>query len=140
MYAVMYNNDNKYVTVAGTVSNTNCIKSSTTYNDRGQPADNYKCNVVVDYTYNGKKYSKKMYLAGANSYIKDEPINLKIEKSNPNNVQLSGMTAKSIGYIMIVCALVIFGFAYLNYYLTHNYRIYAASSGVGGILKIFTGL
>jgi hypothetical protein len=139
MYTVMYNDDDKYVTVSGTVTSTDCVKSATSYNDRGQPSDSYKCNVIVDYEYDGKKYSQKMYLTGGNAYIKNEPINLKLEKSKPNNVQLSGMTATSIGYIMIICAFGMSGLAYLNYYLAHNYRVYAASSGVKGIFNIFRG-
>lgn len=137
MYMVITDDSEKYIRVTGIVAQPNCVRSSVSYDDKGRAIDNYKCNLAIDYKINGKTYTKKMYLSGKSSYVKDEPVELVIDKSNYENVKLASMTSSMIGGTMMVSAIVLFGIAYLNYYLTHNYKVFAAAQGAETIVGLF---
>jgi hypothetical protein len=130
IYMMMYNDDDNYLRIQGKVLEPNCVKASTIYDDKGKQVDNYKCNIVVTYMISGKVYSKNMYVAGISTYIKDEPIDLMVMKKDFTNVQFAHMDKTTMGCIMILSALGVIGITYLNYYLTHNYKIFAATQGV----------
>lgn len=137
IYMIMYDDDNLYIRVKGSVVQPNCIKSSTTYDKNGKPMDNYKCDITVNYKINGTAYSNKMYLTGASTYINNEPIDLMVRKDDLNNVQLGTINKSSIGSIMIICSLILVSLAYLNYYMTSNYRIFAAAQGTATVVGLF---
>jgi hypothetical protein len=137
IYMISTDDSDLYLKVKGLVVEPNCVKSSTTYDDKGRPIDTYKCNILITYKVNGTAYSKKMYLAGQSNYIKDEPINLIIRKDDLENVQIESMNRTSMGSLMIIGSLVLVALAYLNYYLTHNYKIWAAAQGTETIVNLF---
>ncbi len=137
IYMVANDREGDYLRVRGTVTQPNCVKSSTTYDDKGHPIDNYKCNIVVTYMIDTKVYSKTMFVTGSSNYIKDEPIDLMVDKKDYMNVQLAFMSGSNIGSILMTIALVVVGIAYLNYYLTHNYRIFASAQGANTIVSLF---
>lgn len=136
-YMMMYNDDSKYLRISGKVLQPNCVKSSITYDDKGRPIDNYKCNVVVNYMIGGKVYSKKMYVSGTTTYIKDEPIDLMVMKNDFTNVQFAYIDRSTMGCIIMLVALGVVGITYLNYYLTHNYKVFAATQGVNTLVGLF---
>jgi hypothetical protein len=137
IYFMMNDDSDNYLRVDGTVVQPNCVKSSVSYDDKGRPTDNFKCNMIVQYTIDGKSYSKKMYLTGTTSYIKDEPVKLMVAKNNYEDVQLVSMDKTTLGSILMVVALVIVGLTYLNYYLTHNYKVFAAAQGAETVVGLF---
>lgn len=137
IYMMMNDNDTDYLRIQGKVAQPNCVKSSTTYDDKGRPIDNYKCNVVIQYMIDGKMYSKKMYVTGTSSYIKDEPVDLMVLKKDYTNVQFSYIDKSTIACVMMLLALGVVGIAYLNYYLTHNYKVFAATQGVTTLVGLF---
>lgn len=134
---VSTDDSDKYMWVTGYVKQPNCTKASTMYDDKGHMIDTYKCNIVVSYNIDGKVNSKKIYLTGNESYIKDEPIQLIVKKSDHNDVQLSYTTGYTVGGIMLIVSIVIVALAYLNYYLTHNYHLFAAAQGTTTVVGLF---
>lgn len=137
IYMIIYDDSNEYLRIKGLIMEPSCTKASTTYDDKGKPTDTYKCSIIVSYKVDNKTYSKKMYLSGNSTYIKDEPIDLMIKKRDLNDVQLATMNNTSIGTIMIICSLFVVAIAYLNYYLTHNYKVFAAAQGTETIVSLF---
>lgn len=136
-YMAATDDSDQYLKVRGLVIAPNCVKSSISYDDKGRVIDNYKCNVVVTYKINGKVYSKKIYMTGSSSYIKDEPIDLIVSKMDYNNVQVASMDRASVGGVMVFVAIVVVALAYLNYYLTHNYKLFAAAQGANTVVGLF---
>ena len=130
---VIKNNDNEYMDVKGKVINADCIKNPKIQNDT---TETHKCSIIVEYTINSETFTKELFLNGNNKYIVNEPIDLKVQKSNYNNAELATMKQSTTGWILIGVSLGLFGLAYLNYYLTHNYRSFAFASGVGNMFRM----
>lgn len=131
---IVKNDDNKYTDTRGKIINTDCIKNP---NNPNNTAETFKCSITVEYTINDETYKKDLFVNGNNKYIVNEPIDLKVEKSNYNNAELATMKKSTSGWILIIIAVVLFGFAYLNYYLTHKYRTFAAVHGVSSMVNMF---
>jgi hypothetical protein len=134
---VINGDDQEYIRIKGTVVEPNCTKSSTTYDDKGRMNESYKCNMLVAYSIEKKNLQNRIYVTGNEIYIKGEPIDLVIMKSNHNNVQLSYIDNVSYGSILIGSSVAIFAMAYLNYYLTRNYNLFAAAQGTSAIVSLF---
>ncbi len=137
VYYIYTDDDDKYLRIQGTVMEADC-SPSTTNDSNGRTNVNYKCGILVDYKIDGKVYSKKIFSKNSSSaYLKDETIDLVVSKNNYNDVQLSFMKKSTVGIIVIVTACVIVGLVYLNYYLTHNYKIFSAAQGTKTIFDVF---
>jgi len=137
IYMILYDDDDKYLRIKGVVVQPNCTTSSSTIDNQGKTIINYKCNMSINYTINNKSYSKTIFTSGATSYVKDEPIDLMVLKSDYTNVQIAQMSGHTIGNIFILLAMLLSGASYLNYYLTHNYKIFAAAQGISTITGLF---
>ena len=137
IYMIFHNDDNNYMRIKGIVSEPNCIKTSSNVDKDGHQSDVFKCNLVVTYMIDTKTFSKKIYVTGGSSYIKDEPVDLMVLKTDYANAQLAFMGGSQMGSMFIGGALIVVALAYLNYYMTHNYRIFAASQGVNTIVSLF---
>jgi hypothetical protein len=128
---------NKYIWLKGTIVEPNCTKTSVTYNDKGHAVETYKCNMTVEYKVNGNVYQKRLYLTGNETYIKDEPIGLVVMKSDPNNVQLSYTDGTTMAGMLFVSSIAIVSMAYLNYYMTNKYNLFAAAQGTSSVVGLF---
>lgn len=137
LYMIMNDDSNSYARIQGTVVQPNCVKEFTSYDKNKRPIDSYKCEITVTYKVNEVTYTNKMYLTGSSAYINGEPIDLMVRKDDPNNIQLGHINKASIGCIMVICALIIVGIVYLNYYLTYKYQLFAASQGASTIVDLF---
>lgn len=137
IYFIYTDDDDKYLRIRGTVMQADCV-SSITSDSNGKTNTNYKCSILVDYKIDGKVYSKKIFSRNTSSgYLKDEIIDLVVSKDNYNDVQLSFMKKSTTGIIIIILSCVITAMVYLNYYLTHNYKIFSAAQGTRTIFDIF---
>lgn len=135
--AVFYNDDEKYLHIEGRVMKTECLKS-TSYDSKGNKSTSYKCNVTVGYEIDGKKYSRVLLLKTSEGYLQGEPIYLWVDKGDHTRVQQSGFSGSLTGSASICCSILLVGLAYLQYYLTYRYEVYAAGKGVGSITKLFS--
>jgi hypothetical protein len=134
---IMYNDDDKYLRIKGQVVQPNCVLSGMTKDTTGNPTNNYKCNMSVKYIVNGKEYNKTIFVSGSANYIPNEPVDLVVLRSDFNNVQIAQMNMGTAGTLMISGAFAIVAAAYINYYLTHNYKVYAATQGVSTLTGLF---
>jgi hypothetical protein len=137
IYMTIHDDDADYLRIRGKILQSECVKSSTLYDDKGRPINNYKCNIMVTYMIDGQVYSSKMYMSGTSSYIKDEPVDLMVLKTDYTNVQFAYIDKSTMGYIMMLLSFGIIGIAYLNYYLTHNYKIFSVTQGFSTLFGLF---
>lgn len=137
IYMMFTDNSNKYLHIKGLVVESDCSKSQTTYNEKGYPIEGYKCNITVSYKINDTVLSKIIYTNGSSTYIKNEPIDLMVEKENYENVLLSKMSGMVVGGLMVGGSVLMIGVAYLNYYLTQNYKVFAAAQGANTLTGLF---
>jgi hypothetical protein len=134
-YMVFYNDDDKYLPINGRILKTACVKKKS-YDSNGRQSTSYKCNITVGYKVDGKSYSKALFVRSSEDYLVNEPIRLWVEKDNHESVQQAGMQSSTTGSMMIGGAIILLGVAYLNYYLTYRYEVFASAQGIGTIVDI----
>jgi len=134
---IAMDDSNKYEYVPGFVVDPNCEKTSVTHDNKGHPIDNYKCHIMVTYQFAGKPYSNKIYHEGTSKYIKNEPVQLLVAKNNPNMVQFATMNKTTMGCMFLSVATMIGLLAYINYYLTYKYKVFAAAQGASSVFGLF---
>jgi hypothetical protein len=127
IYMMIHDDSDKYLRIKGVIIETNCIKSSTTFDSDGYSINKYKCNIVTVYKIDGNVYAKKMYIVGSNNYSENEPIDLMVLKKDYGNVQIATIDGTTTGCIFVAIALLIMGLTYLNYYFTYKYIVFVAS-------------
>jgi hypothetical protein len=127
MHMVMYDEEAEYLRVIGTITQAKYERISTSYDDKGNEQIINKYNIFVTYMINNIAYAKKLFVNGKTQYVKDNTIDLLVHKNDYTNVQLAYTRKSSFGIIFVISSLVIIGLVYLTYYLTYNYKMYAAS-------------
>jgi hypothetical protein len=128
---------NKYENVQGIIVDPNCEKTSVSYDNKGYPIDNYKCHIMVTYQFAGKVYTNKIYQEGTSKYIKNEPVELLVTKNDPNTVQFATMNKTTKGCLFLSAAVLVGLLAYINYYLTYKYKVFAAAQGASSVFGLF---
>lgn len=135
IYMMANNKDAEYMNIVGIITKSECISEPP--KDINTAATK-RCRLNVEYNVNNVKYQKELYITGGNTvYLLNEPIELKVNRNNNSDAEVAGMGNFTIGLILIGVSLVILACGYFNYYLTHNSRLYAATSGVNNIVSIF---
>jgi hypothetical protein len=134
-YMIFYNDDELYLTVSGRVMKADCVTAKTR-DSKGNESTAYKCNVTVGYEVDGKKYSKQLFIRSSEDYLNGEPISLWVRKDNHESVSQSGWPGNLVGSGLLCGAVAVFGLAYLQYYLTYRYEVFAAAQGIGTVVDI----
>jgi len=135
IYFLSTNEENKFIRVKGAVTESTC-NQITSY-DTGKPVINYNCNIVVSYTIEQKIYYKSLVVLDP-TYTKNAPIDLMVDKNNYENVQLASINKINTALILFIIAPVIFGLAYLHYWLTYKYQPIAALHGIGTGVRLLS--
>ena len=134
LYSILYNDDDKYLRVQGKVMKSIC-KEEKSYDSKGNTSIKYNCNISVQYMIDGKVYSKLINIDSSTDYIKDQPIALQVNKMNMNDARIATISGAAIGLSVLCCALLLMSSSYLNYYLAHRSKLYAAGEGIGVGIK-----
>ena len=134
-YLVFNNDDEMYLTINGRVMKADCL-SQQTRDSKGNVNTSYKCNITVGYEVDGEKFSKMIFVRSNEDYLQGEPISLWVKKNDLTNVREAGWPGNMVGSGLVFGALVVFGLAYLQYYLTYRYEVFAAAQGVGTVVDI----
>lgn len=135
-YVLFYNDDNKYLTVEGRVLKSDC-NPYTTYDAESRPRESYKCNLIISYQVDGETHSYSTFSRSGEGYVTNEPVSLWVDRDDHSQVMMAGTKNSTIAWIAIGGAAVVLAIAYLNYYLTHRYKIYASGQGAKTIVDIF---
>lgn len=135
-YFIFYDDDGRYIQVTGKVMKSECIPI-TTYDRDNRPITSYKCNVTVGYKINNKDYSHSIFTKTSSSYLVNEPIQLWVDSTDYSDVQLANIRSSHIGSSLLCCAIVVVALAYLNYYMTHRFEIYASAQGASTVVDVF---
>ena len=121
IYMFLTNNSN-LVNTSGKITVANCSSST-------------NCNLRVTYMVNGTTYNGSITVPH-NKYKIGENIDITYDSTAPVNITLKKQSNITLSIVSLVCALIIGGFAYLNYYLTSNYKMFAAVEGADTVFKI----
>jgi len=95
----------------------------------------YSCTGVVEYTVNNIVY--KMPLNTGTLY-EGQAFKIVYVPSEPAKAQIKGISRQAIGGILIAIAFVVFGLAFLHYYIVNRFKFAAAASGVGTGIDMVT--
>lgn len=136
MYCIFYNDDDRYINVTGKVMKAEC-EPITTYDEKGRPITRHKCNIVVGYKINDREYSNSIFTTSTEKYLVNEPIALWVDAVDHDDVQLAGIKSSHIGSALSCFAVMIVLAAYLNYYMTNRFEIYASAQGASTVVDVF---
>ena len=134
-YYMIFNNDDKYYHLSATIVHVECDVRMLYENRKNIPI--YKCEMTLNYILNGKTYASTMVVNSRKRYFTGEIVQVAVSKTNSRDVQLDNISSFTIGMILSSCAIVLIGICYLNFYLTHHYKPYAALQGARSVWGIF---
>lgn len=109
------------------------LSATCTQNPSSQPID-YDCNLVLQYTVDGKQYKTPLEIAYSNiSYKINDSIKILYNSSDPTDI-VPGDTInpKTLGWILIIVGVVVLAMAWLTVYLTRKSKFFAAAAGASG--------
>lgn len=98
----------------------------------------HSCFIEVSYKYLDKEYKKDINYTGDKSYYIGQNINVYIEPSDPNNVQLNSPPSNTTGIILIVVGLLIILGGWIWYWISKKWKVAAAATGASGIWNIIS--
>ena len=98
----------------------------------------WTCNMNVSFTDStGKSYTiNNLQSSSQNNYTSGETITIYYEPDNPNNASLQSDNTHTIGYVLIIIAIIIMSISWIMVWLSQRYKIFAAAEGVSGIADI----
>jgi hypothetical protein len=96
----------------------------------------YDCDLTVSFSINEKQYTGNFSMTSDKLLAQNDTILVSYNKTNPTIVTAKVTRNTSIALILGIVAVVLFAAVYLNYYLTHRYKIYAAAQGTETIFDL----
>ena len=98
----------------------------------------WTCNMNVSFKDAiGKSYTiNNIQSSSQNNYTSGETIRIYYEPDNPNNASLQSDNTHTIGYILIIIAIIIMSISWIMVWLSQHYKIFAAAEGVSGIADV----
>lgn len=134
LYFICTDDESQFIRIKGNVVESMCeINTKNRYK--------YKCTLTVSYQIDGKKYEKKLEPYDTmEKYVKNESIDLIAIKCDHNIVKIAFKKMSKVGLTLILTAFICVGISYLNFYLSHNFKIYSAAQGVFVIFNLFNSL
>ena len=124
IYALSTNTDDEYINVTAIITKSECIQKVVDEKIK------FNCILTLEYIVNNTKHIGVLDTTGSIHYMPDQRIQVRVSKKDPKTVKMPAiMSTSAIASILFSVAAVILGGCYLNYYLTHKYKFYAATSG-----------
>jgi len=97
----------------------------------------YSCILNLKYTINNKEYTNYITTQSNIYYNQNATIDITYEIDNPNKIYIKSLDNMTISLISCGIGIVIILGSVINYYLTHNYKFYAAGQGVASTVNLF---
>jgi hypothetical protein len=126
-----------YQTTPDKPSTTATILSSTCATIINNNKTEYSCVLNLKYTINNKEYTNYITTKSDIYYNQNTIIDINYELDNPNKIYIKSLDNMTISSISCVIGIVIILGSAINYYLTYNYKFYAAGQGVASTVKLF---
>jgi uncharacterized protein YxeA len=105
----------------------------------GKVTSQYNYTLHVSYEYQGKEYTNVLYTTSSNVYKNLDTIQIMLSPKNPNQIEApSSPSRKTVAWIMIGISAFVTLISWLGYYLTRKSKAYAALTGVGNVVGLFT--
>lgn len=79
------------------------------------PEHNSENSIVVSYKINNVVYTQKLFIKSfiKSSYVKEQPINMRVSKQDYNNAQIDGLDRSVVGSSLLVSSVLLIGSIYL---------------------------
>lgn len=120
-----------------TINNINCSSYETMVNNKKQITQT--CNLDISYTINGTLYNGN--ITSDIKYTVGNTVLIEYDPNNPNDIGFpTYFTIRNFGIVSSVIALLIFVSVVVNYQLSKNYKMYAATQGAFATVDITKGL
>ena len=120
-YLISTDKDEEYLRIKGTIVDSECSNTGTTYNKMSGMRNKYKCSVNIKYNVDNKDYNKTIVIEGDTStYVKNEPLDIMVLKKDHTNVKVAELSKTKLGVISMVAGIVILVGGYIHYYLTER--------------------
>ena len=126
------------VSTTATISQvTNCMNIAPK-----NPDSVYECTVALSYKIGDKSYEHPSFNAlNKKAYVNGDKITIYIDPSNPQDFSTKTKEQNSSdGTILIVIGILILLSAYLFYWLSNRYTLFAAAEGTGTAAGIFKNI
>lgn len=96
----------------------------------------YDCNITLEYDLNGKPMIAQLRTLDNVKRYNNETLDITYDLNNHSNVSLQIMRNSTMAIILSSIALVILGGAYLSFYMTNRFKLFASSQGASTALSI----
>lgn len=139
-WMLINNKDGNYETIEATITEPNCDytpKETIDKNNNKQVSPSYTCGMKVSYNYGGKDRTGTINTTSSSKYTQGQKIKIDVNKNNPDDISMPGMSTSMIASIMCCIGITIAGCAGVNYWLTRKSEVYAAAQGAKTVWDIF---
>ena len=126
-----FTSPNVYLPIKGTIVNTNCTNDTV----NNKPA--FNCILDVSYSIDNTKHKSTLVTNSSNAYENEQSIDIEYNKENLTDIRIPALSNTATGSILLSFAVLALAGAYLNYYLTTNYKLYASAQGAQTVYSIF---
>lgn len=128
---VLFATKKEYISTNALVKTALC---DSVYNEKSK-SSTINCTLEVEYTVDYKEYRNRLVTYDTTHNIGDK-IDILYNKNDPNDISYSVFSTTIIALILLGTGVLILGGAYLNYYLSSNYKMYAAGNAAGEIIDL----
>lgn len=126
-------------TQSATATITSVDSSTPVLDQNGQPTHQFNYSLHVSYEYKSKTYANTLTTSSSTVYKTNDTIQIVLDPSDPNRFELpSGVSGRTIAWIMIGISSFAIIISWLGYYLTRKSKAYAAFTGIGDVASLLT--
>lgn len=116
------------------IKDVKCKENNISYGNKQKIV--YNCNILVEYNLNGKNIMAQLNTNDNILRNINQTIDITYDINDPNNVSLPIMRNSTMGFMLSSIGLLILGGAYLLYYMTNRFKLFASSQGASTALSI----
>lgn len=128
-----------YVKINATIVDATCDVTTQQTNNRGTTTttNTYNCNLVCVYTVNNQTYTTPLTISSQTRYMKNSYIEVLYDPNDPSKiVQVPSISKKNLGWILVVCGLVLLLITVGYYFLTKKSSAFNKLQGISGIASV----
>jgi hypothetical protein len=128
-----------YIKINATIVDATCDVTTQQSNNRGTTTttNTYNCNLACVYTVNNQTYTTPLTISSQTRYMKDSKIDILYDPNDPSKiVQVPSISKNNLGWILVVCGLVLLLITVGYYFLTKKSSAFNKLQGISGIASV----